>query len=179
VPLLLETITPHAADGGRAVLAAWDFLRRIERLAAPPMHEAPLRIVMPAWRRLVVRADKSIDRRAYTFCVLPAVLAAFKRRDLYVMPSQRWGDPRAQLLTGDAWQAQRTSVCRVLGGDEQPEPELAYVHASWTRPIGALPTTCPPTRPCALSELVGAGNWCCLAWTSWTSHLRSSPSRPL
>src|SRR5712691_2484358 len=28
MPLLLETITPHAADGGRA----WGFLRRIERM---------------------------------------------------------------------------------------------------------------------------------------------------
>ena len=103
VPLLLETITPHAADGGRAVLAAWEFLRRIERMATPPMHEAPLRIVTPAWRRLVVRADKSIDCRAHTFCVLQTLLAAFKRHDLYVTPSERWGDPRAQLLTGGAW----------------------------------------------------------------------------
>jgi hypothetical protein len=100
-------------------------LRRIERMATPPMHEAPLRIVTPAWRRLVVRADKSIDRRAYTFCVLQAARAAFKRRDLFVSPSQRWGDPREQLLTGNAWQAQRASVCRVLGRDERPEPELA------------------------------------------------------
>jgi hypothetical protein len=144
VPLLLETITPHAADGGRAVLAAWEFLRRIERMATPPMHEAPLRIVTPAWRRLVVRADKSIDRRAYTFCVLQTLLAAFKRRDLYVTPSQRWGDPRAQLLTGEAWQAQRTSVCRTLGRDELPEPELARLKqeldAAYRRTADNLPT---------------------------------------
>ena len=144
MPLLLETITPHAADGGRAVLAAWEFLRRIERMATPPMHEAPLRIVTPAWRRLVVRADKSIDRRAYTFCVLQTLLAAFKRRDLYVTPSQRWGDPRAQLLTGEAWQAQRTSVCRTLGRDELPEPELARLKqeldAAYRRTADNLPT---------------------------------------
>lgn len=42
LPLLLETITPHAADGGRAVLAAWEFLGRIEHMTTPPMHEAPL-----------------------------------------------------------------------------------------------------------------------------------------
>jgi len=63
-----------------------------------------LRVVTPAWRRLVVRADKTIDRRAYTFCVLQATVAAFKRHDLYVVPSQQWGDPRAQLLTGEVWQ---------------------------------------------------------------------------
>jgi hypothetical protein len=41
-----------------------------------------MRIVTPAWWRLVVRPDKSIDRRAYTFCALQALHAAFKRRDL-------------------------------------------------------------------------------------------------
>src|SRR6266567_2714983 len=120
LPLLLETITPHPATGGQAVLAAWEFLHRIERNASAPMHEAPLRIVTPAWWRLVVRPDKTIDRRAYTFCALQATHAAFKRHDLYVMPSQRWGDPRAELLAPAAWQAQRTAVCRMLGLSEQP-----------------------------------------------------------
>jgi len=39
LPLLLKTITPRAADGGRAVLAGWEFLDRIERMTTPPMHE--------------------------------------------------------------------------------------------------------------------------------------------
>jgi hypothetical protein len=108
LPLLMETITPHATTGGPAVLAAWEFLHRIERNASPPMHEAPLRIVTPAWWRLVVHPNKTIDRCAYTFCALQATHAAFKRRDLYLMPSQRRGDPRAQLVTPEAWQAQRT-----------------------------------------------------------------------
>jgi hypothetical protein len=41
------------------------------------VRQAPLRIVTPAWWRLVVRPDKTIDRRAYTFCALQAVHAAF------------------------------------------------------------------------------------------------------
>jgi TnpA family transposase len=124
LPLLLETIAPHATEGGRAVLAAWEFLTRIERTSSPPMHEAPLRIVTPSWWRLVVRSDKTIDRRAYTFCVLQAAHAAFKRRDLYVMPGQRWGDLRAQLLTPEVWDAQRTQACRMLRLNEQPAPVL-------------------------------------------------------
>jgi TnpA family transposase len=124
LPLLLEAITPRATQGGRAVLAAWEFLQRLERTPKPAMYEAPLRIVTPAWWRLVVRPDKTVDQRAYTFCALQAVHAAFKRRDLYVVPSQRWSDPRAQLLTAEAWQAQRTQVCRMLYLDEQPAPVL-------------------------------------------------------
>jgi hypothetical protein len=57
--------------------------------------------------------------------VLEAVWAALKRRDLFMVPSERWGDPRAQLLTGQAWEAQRVPVCRTLGRAETPEPELA------------------------------------------------------
>jgi hypothetical protein len=34
--------------------------------------------------------------------------------------SQRWGDARAELLAPEAWQAQRTAVCRMLGLNEQP-----------------------------------------------------------
>src|SRR5438128_2867601 len=81
LPLLLDTITPHATTGGKAILAALEFLHRIERAASAPMHEAPLRMVTPAWWRLVVRPDKTIDRRAYTFCALQATHAAFKRHD--------------------------------------------------------------------------------------------------
>jgi hypothetical protein len=144
LPLLLETIAPQATQGGRAVLAAWEFLGRLEHMPALGMHQAPLRVVTPAWWRLVVRSDKTVDRRAYTFCALQAMHAAFKRRDLYVRPSQRWGDPQAQLLTTEAWQAQRTQVCRMLGLDDQPAPVLERLaqelDASYRRTAGNLPT---------------------------------------
>jgi Tn3 transposase DDE domain len=126
------------------VLAAWEFLQRLERMPSPAMHQAPLRIVTPAWWRLVVRPDKTVDRRAYTFCALQAIHAAFKRRDLYVTPSERWGDPRAQLLTAQAWQAQRTQACRMLGLHEQPAPVLERLaqelDAAYHRTAANLPT---------------------------------------
>jgi hypothetical protein len=48
----------------------------------------------------LVRQRAASSGAGYTFCVLQMLLAAFKRRDLYITPSQRWGDPRAWLLTG-------------------------------------------------------------------------------
>ncbi len=65
--------TRHYWRQGRA---GREFLHRLERTASAPMHEAPLRIVTPAWWRLVVRPNKTIDRRAYTFCALQATHAA-------------------------------------------------------------------------------------------------------
>ena len=144
LPLLLQTLTPHATQGGRAALAAWEFLERLERTPTPTMHLAPLRIVTPAWWRLVVRSDKTVDRRAYTICALQAIHAAFKRRDLYVTPSQRWGDPRSQLLTAEAWQSQRTEVCRMLDLPEQPAPVLERIgqelDEAYRRTADNLPT---------------------------------------
>ena len=49
LPLLLQTLTPHATQGGSAVLAAWEFLQGLEHMPTPAMHQAPLRIVTPAW----------------------------------------------------------------------------------------------------------------------------------
>ena len=40
LPLLLQTLTPRATPGARAVLASWDFLQRLERMPLPTMHHA-------------------------------------------------------------------------------------------------------------------------------------------
>jgi hypothetical protein len=70
LPLLLQTLSPHATQGGRAALAAWEFLLRIERLPTPDMRQAPLHIVTPAWWRLVIRPDKTPrPPRVHLLCV--------------------------------------------------------------------------------------------------------------
>jgi hypothetical protein len=44
--------------------------------------------------------------------------SALRRRDVFVTKSQRYCDPRAKLLSDEAWNAQRAGVCRTL--DLQP-----------------------------------------------------------
>ena len=39
-------------------------------------------------------------------------------------PSERWGDPRAKLLRGQAWEVARSHVCRTLHLAATAEPEL-------------------------------------------------------
>ena len=48
-----------------------------------------------------------------------------RRRDVFVSPSERWGDPRAKLLHGAAWEAERPRVCQILGRQPSAEAELA------------------------------------------------------
>lgn len=50
---------------------------------------------------MVVNQDESIDRKAYTFCVLEQLVEGLCRRDLFVIPSERWSNPSAKLLRGN------------------------------------------------------------------------------
>ena len=48
------------------------------------MDSAPLKIVDKKWAVWVIDENGSIDRRAYTFCVLEKLLEGLRRRDLFV-----------------------------------------------------------------------------------------------
>jgi hypothetical protein len=50
--------------------------------------------------------------------------AAIRRRDIFVSPSFRYGDPRKGLLDGTAWEAARPAVCRTLGVSSNATEEL-------------------------------------------------------
>ena len=36
------------------------------------------------------------------------------RRDIFLSKSERWADPRAKLLQGEAWRQARPNICRTL-----------------------------------------------------------------
>ena len=79
-------------------------------------------LVRGSWRRLVYGqpADGTVDRNAYVFCVLTQFHRHLKRRDIYAPRSSRWRDPRAQLLSGEAWESAKAPVLRALGLPEDP-----------------------------------------------------------
>ena len=124
LPKLLSIIDFEGNQAGQKILEAWQFLQSIEGNRKPKMDAAPLKIVDKKWTTLVVASDGSIDRRAYTFCVLGQLLEGLRRRDLFVSSGEKWGNPRAKLLQGKAWESTRASVCRTLELNPQPEPEL-------------------------------------------------------
>ena len=85
-------------------------------------------LVTGSWRRLVFTtpAWTAADRpAAYTFCLLEALHSALRRRDVYAVGADRWGDPRAELIPQRLW-VQRASVLTVLGWrPTRPAPEGA------------------------------------------------------
>lgn len=129
LPLLLHTIQFEANHTGQIVLKAVQFLQTIEGQSQPQMQNAPLTIVTKGWSRWVRDADSTLDRRAYTFCVLEQLTLFLKRRDLFVSPSLRWSNPRAKLLSGASWESLRSSVCRNLNLQPTPASEIAQLQA--------------------------------------------------
>ena len=140
VPLLCETIEFGATAQAAGVLAAMTDLPGLldarATSAVPAGYLDARRVaddVVPAgwWRRLVFKPDRphgTVDRAAYVFCVLEQFHSHLLRRDIYASPSARWGDPRAKLLTGPAWDAARAPALNALGLPEDPS-ELLAEHA--------------------------------------------------
>ncbi|GAA3517806.1 hypothetical protein FHR32_007197 [Streptosporangium album] len=116
--LLGESNALGAAQGGKRILKA---VRRLPALSRRRVKERPLlsrevdaNLVPAMWRRAVFSNAKlpqgAVDRDAYVVCMLEQLHRALNRRDIFVVPSNRWADPRAQLLDGPRWEAMRGDV---------------------------------------------------------------------
>ena len=130
LPLLLATIDFQATDPGEPILSALDALQGAARQRHLRAQELPREFIAPHWRRLVEPEPGRIDRPAYTMCALDALRDGLRRRDVYVAPSERYGDPRASLLEESAWKASRADVCRSLSVPEAPGPFLEQLGAA-------------------------------------------------
>lgn len=135
LPLLLGSVRWQGTPGAMELIAAWQYLHRHYESGRRYFDDAvPLSIVPSSWRRFVfpstspkekAPSGKTIDICAYTFCILDQLRGAIKRREVFVSPSVRYGDPRQGLLTPAAWETARPLVCRTLGWNSEAGPVLS------------------------------------------------------
>jgi hypothetical protein len=139
---VLDTIDFQATDAGELILEALEALRRTPAPGRPARQDLPTEFIPRPWRRLAEPESGRIDRPAYTMCALEALRDGLRRRDIYVAPSERYGDPRAGLLDEPAWNASRTDVCRSLSLPQAPGPFLerlaAELDGAYRRTLGSL-----------------------------------------
>lgn len=129
LPALLTTMTFQAAPGGVDQLAAFTALAALEGRRTIRAQEVPLTLATGPWQRRCTNPDATLNRPAYTFLVLERLREALRRRDVYAPGSTRWGDPRAQLLTGPAWEAARPQVTQSLALPLDPGAKLTTLAA--------------------------------------------------
>ena len=153
LPTLWRTLEFEATPGGRPTLEAVQFLQRIEGRPHASLHTAPRAVIPRSWQRYVLphntprtngRSEARVDRPAYTVCVVERLHEALRRHDVFVEPSERWGDPRAKLLPLEHWEGIRPQICHTLGRAISPEPELArlgqQLEAAYQQAAAHLPT---------------------------------------
>ncbi|MGH3769501.1 MAG: Tn3 family transposase [Pseudonocardiaceae bacterium] len=129
--LLAETVEFGATTDAAPVLEALKSLPAL--LGVGPTKRIPagcldarqvaLDVVTPGWHELVLRRDRpseTVDRVGYVFCVLDQFHQRLRRRDIFAAASSRWADPRARLLSGQAWESARVSLMDSLQLPEDP-----------------------------------------------------------
>lgn len=117
------------AEGARA-LAAMKQLPRLLDGRKKKVTDADVdpALVTGSWKRLVFKRlpnGSTVDKNAYTMCVLTQFHRHLKRRDVYTEASARWRDPRGQLLDGARWEAAKGPALVDLQLPEDPGQLLA------------------------------------------------------
>ncbi|WP_245546992.1 Tn3 family transposase [Nocardia brevicatena] len=136
LPALMRTVEFGATSDGRPVLTAMHTLA--ELLTEPRPRGVPARwldarrvdhdLVGGGWSRLVYPGDRpaeTVDRAAYTLCVLEQFHRHLKHRSIFAELSSKWRDPRAHLLSGVVWEQSREAGMNALGLPDNPHPVLA------------------------------------------------------
>ena len=72
-------------------------------------------------QRHVFTDQQTALRKAYALSTVQTLREALRRRDVYVVQSKRYGDPRKKLLQGETWIAARSKVSKSLNLPLEPE----------------------------------------------------------
>lgn len=122
---VVTRVEADASPGGQAVRAAMAYLKSKSNWSGVSLRDAPTAAIPKSWRKHVLDDKGRVSNpKAYVFAIIDAWRAALKRRDLFVQPGIRYGDPRHGLLDGKAWEPSRLMVCRALGRSLDGDVEL-------------------------------------------------------
>jgi len=124
LPKLFTSVQFKAAPAGMATIDALNYLANLATSRNQILDNPPLGIIINSWKRVVFDAENQVTKRGYTLCFLGKLQDSLRRRDVYVENSDRWSDPRAKLLKGADWKANRIQVCRSLDHPVSPDAAI-------------------------------------------------------
>lgn len=106
--------------------------------------DAPMQFISRNWMNLVIdkKNDQSFNQKAYILSFVIKMCDLLKRRDVYVLDSNRWNDPRINLLQKNEWEKNKTKICHLLGKSTIPEKETdnisTLMDATYTKVVDGL-----------------------------------------
>jgi len=125
---LLQKIPFEGLPNIKPVLAALAFYQKPHK-KGKAWKSAPTEFIPSDWKSLVILQNKEIDPHYYAICLALELQNALKKREVFVVESPRYGDPRAQLLSDQHWLAVRDTVCRTLDWSLDPKVELEHLQS--------------------------------------------------
>jgi hypothetical protein len=156
LPRLLAVMDFDASADGDQMLESLDFLRGIERRPSIDPGEVPAAILTSAWHRRVFPTTGEhaggVDKRAYTVAAVEWLRDHLRRHTVFMPGLRRWGDPRAGLLDGEAWEKARGQVCRDLDLDPEPGVDVDRWAERLDGAYRRSPRAWPTTPRCASSS---------------------------
>ncbi|WTA40218.1 DUF4158 domain-containing protein [Streptomyces sp. NBC_00846] len=145
--LLVEVVDFGATPEGLPVLKALRSLPDLMGRKKVGPAEIDTDLLAGSWRRLVLSAPHqepgAVDWKAYTFCVLEQFHRMLRRKEVYAKNSSKWGDPRAKLLAGQAWEQAKPGRQMQDGGHRFPlaaDNRAASCSGPRTLPQVAIPS---------------------------------------
>lgn len=145
--LLVKVVDFGATPEGLPVLTALKSLPDLMGRKRVGPQEIDTDLLVGSWRRLVLSAPHlepgTVDWKAYTFCILEQFHRMLRRREVFAKNSSRWGDPRAKLLAGAAWEQAKPTVLASLnlpaGASEHLTARAALLDGTYREVTGRLP----------------------------------------
>ncbi|MFJ4008020.1 Tn3 family transposase [Streptomyces sp. NPDC090023] len=116
--LLVTVVDFGATPEGLPVLKALKSLPDLMGRKKVGPAEIDTGLLTGSWRRLVLSAPHlepgTVDWKAYAFCVLEQLHRMMRSKQVFAKNSSKWGDLRAKLLDGDAWEQAKPTVLASL-----------------------------------------------------------------
>ncbi|MFD5222662.1 Tn3 family transposase [Streptomyces tendae] len=147
--LLVQVVDFGATPEGLTVLKALKSLPDLMGRKKVGPDEIDTSLLVGSWRRLVLAAPHleagTVDWKAYVFCVLESFHRLLRRREVFAKNSSKWGDPRAKLLNGEAWEQVRPTVLASLNlpgeAGEHLAARAALLDGTYREVAGRVPAT--------------------------------------
>ena len=124
LPRLVASVTFKATAAGQPLLEGLQYLMNHFNTKNNESFDPPMEHVPKSWRKHILQKGGA-NLEAYTVCTTKQLRESLIRRDVFVVDSDAWNDPRLRLLRGKAWHKVKPAVCRALDLSEQPEPKLS------------------------------------------------------
>lgn len=152
--LLVTVVDFGATPEGLPVLKALKSLPDLMGRKKVGPAEIDTGLLFGSWRRLVLSAPHlepgTVDWKAYAFCVLEHLHRMMRSKQVFAKNSSKWGDLRAKLLDGDAWEQAKPTVLASLNLPAEAGEHRRRGPRCWTAPTVRSPRGCRRTpRSCS------------------------------